>query len=232
MGRRTAEPLFVDAGRRLRGIRLERGLSVRATAELAGMAASHLSGMELGKRRLTERSVKALARVLKVDPSEIDPDHNTPPASAPIRAPAAASGVYQRLEASRIAGVTERQLDHWVRTGVVEATIGPPAGSGRHRLFSSTDVVKVVIIKRLIDTGIAWEAIRAVMEYLRWRSVQDMAGLVLVYDGATVHACGSVADIPSLPRAGQGFFGIEIGALAQEITQMLTTMNELESEAE
>lgn len=59
-------------GRRLREIRLWRGLSLRATAELAGYTASYLSLIERGERSVDKRStLEALASALRVAPSEL-----------------------------------------------------------------------------------------------------------------------------------------------------------------
>jgi transcriptional regulator with XRE-family HTH domain len=43
-------------GRRLRQIRLWRGLSLRVAADLAGLSASHLSRIERGERPVDRRS--------------------------------------------------------------------------------------------------------------------------------------------------------------------------------
>ncbi|HEX5405957.1 MAG TPA: helix-turn-helix transcriptional regulator [Pseudonocardiaceae bacterium] len=59
-------------GRRVREVRNWRGLSVTATAGLAGMSASYLSLIERGLRPVTKRSVlEALASALKVSPTEL-----------------------------------------------------------------------------------------------------------------------------------------------------------------
>ncbi|BBG03117.1 MULTISPECIES: helix-turn-helix domain-containing protein [Pseudonocardia] len=59
-------------GRRLREVRAWRGLSLRATAELAGLSASYLSRIERGERPVERRStVEALAGALRVAPTEL-----------------------------------------------------------------------------------------------------------------------------------------------------------------
>ncbi|WP_158228068.1 helix-turn-helix transcriptional regulator [Pseudonocardia sp. MH-G8] len=64
----TAAPI----GRRLREIRLWRGLSLRAVAELAGFSASYLSLIERGQRPVDKRStLESLAAALRVAPSEL-----------------------------------------------------------------------------------------------------------------------------------------------------------------
>ena len=59
-------------GRRLREIRAWRGLSLRATAELAGFSAGYLSLIERGLRPVDKRTtLEALAGALRVAPSEL-----------------------------------------------------------------------------------------------------------------------------------------------------------------
>ncbi|GAB3465094.1 helix-turn-helix domain-containing protein [Actinophytocola sediminis] len=60
-------------GRRIREIRVWRGMSVTATASLAGMAQSYLSMIERGHRLVTKRSVlESIAAALRVPVSELD----------------------------------------------------------------------------------------------------------------------------------------------------------------
>lgn len=59
-------------GRRVREIRTWRGLSLTATAGLAGISVSYLSLIERGRRPVTKRAVlEALAHALKVSPVEL-----------------------------------------------------------------------------------------------------------------------------------------------------------------
>ncbi|ANY05016.1 helix-turn-helix domain-containing protein [Pseudonocardia sp. HH130630-07] len=65
-------PEDVLIGRRLREIRVWRGLSLRAAAELAGLSKSYLSMIERGERAVERRStLSALATALRVAPTEL-----------------------------------------------------------------------------------------------------------------------------------------------------------------
>lgn len=67
-----AEDTGTHIGRRLREIRTWRGLSLRATAELAGYSESYLSLIERGERPVDKRStLEALSGALRVAPSEL-----------------------------------------------------------------------------------------------------------------------------------------------------------------
>lgn len=48
---------------------------------------------------------------------------------------------YKGSVASRVAGITYRQLDYWARRQIVEPSITPSHGSGSRRLYSFKDVV-------------------------------------------------------------------------------------------
>ncbi|MHA6619257.1 helix-turn-helix domain-containing protein [Pseudonocardia sp. DLS-67] len=67
-----SETSGAPVGRRLREIRLWRGMSLRAVAGLAGFSASYLSLIERGERPVDKRStLEALAAALRVAPSEL-----------------------------------------------------------------------------------------------------------------------------------------------------------------
>ena len=48
---------------------------------------------------------------------------------------------YRGTVASKVAGITYRQLDYWARKQIVEPSITPSHGSGSRRLYSFKDVV-------------------------------------------------------------------------------------------
>ena len=63
---------FVEQiGARVRFLRYERGLSMRELAEMAGCSASCLMHFELGRRSVTMRILRKLARALHVQPFDI-----------------------------------------------------------------------------------------------------------------------------------------------------------------
>ena len=100
-------------GRRLREVRAWRGMSLRATAELAGLSKSYLSMIERGERPVERRStLQALATALRVAPSELT-GQPIPPSSAPeASAHVAVEGVREALR--RI------ELDDLPEPGAVE----------------------------------------------------------------------------------------------------------------
>lgn len=122
------------------------------------------------------------------------------------------------------AGITYRQLDYWARTGLVDPTVRPAAGSGSQRLYSFRDVLLLKIIKRLLDAGVSLQQIRTAVEHLRQRGVEDLTGITLMSDGASVYECRSADEVIDLLQGGQGVFGIAIGGVWKEIEGSLTEL--------
>ena len=134
---------------------------------------------------------------------------------------------YRGVEASRVAGITYRQLDYWARTGLIEPTVRGAKGSGSQRLYSFQDILLLKVVKRLLDAGISLQQIRTAVQHLRQRGTEDLTRVTLMSDGVSVYECTSNDEIIDLLQGGQGVFGIAIGGVWQEIEG---TLAELPSE--
>jgi DNA-binding transcriptional MerR regulator len=128
---------------------------------------------------------------------------------------------YRGPMACKAAGITYRQLDYWARTGLVEPTVRPAAGSGSQRLYSFRDILVLKIVKRLLDTGVSLHQIRTAVTHLRERGVDDLAEVTLMSDGASVYECTSPDEVIDLVQAGQGVFGIAVGRVWREVEAQL-----------
>lgn len=60
-----------EFGRRLKELRLERGLSQEQLAHLAGLDRTYISSCEAGRRNVTLRTIDRLANALGVDVTEM-----------------------------------------------------------------------------------------------------------------------------------------------------------------
>ena len=134
---------------------------------------------------------------------------------------------YRGPTACRAAGITYRQLDYWARTGLVEPSVRSATGSGTQRLYGFRDILVLKVVKRLLDTGVSLQQIRVAIEVLRERGVEDLAGITLMSDGASVYECTSADEVIDLLQGGQGVFGIAVGRVWQEVEG---TLAELPSE--
>jgi len=136
------------------------------------------------------------------------------PADAGYRAPTACAA----------AGLTYRQLDYWARTGLVEPSVRPAHGSGSQRLYSFRDILVLKVVKRLLDTGISLQQIRAAVQHLRDRGADDLAQVTLMSDGVSVYECTSPDEVVDLLQGGQGVFGIALGRVWREVEGTLAEL--------
>ena len=134
---------------------------------------------------------------------------------------------YRGPIACSAAGITYRQLDYWARTGLIEPSVRAAHGSGSQRLYSFRDILVLKVVKRLLDTGISLQQIRAAVQHLRDRGTDDLAQVTLMSDGVSVYECTSSAEVVDLLQGGQGVFGIALGKIWQEVDG---TLAELPSE--
>ena len=121
-------------------------------------------------------------------------------------------------------GITYRQLDYWARTDLVVPSVRSAAGSGSQRLYSFKDILVLKVVKRLLDTGVSLQNIRAAVDTLRQRGVEDLARITLLSDGTTVYECTSSEEVVDLLRGGQGVFGIAVSGALRELAGSLATL--------
>jgi DNA-binding transcriptional MerR regulator len=131
---------------------------------------------------------------------------------------------YRGPTACAAAGITYRQLDYWARTGLVEPSVRAAQGSGSQRLYSFRDILVLKVVKRLLDTGISLQQIRAAVAHLRGRGTDDLAKVTLMSDGVSVYECTSSDEVVDLLQGGQGVFGIALGRIWQEVDGTLAEM--------
>jgi DNA-binding transcriptional MerR regulator len=135
---------------------------------------------------------------------------------------------YRGPTACAAAGITYRQLDYWARTGLVEPSVRSATGSGSQRLYGFRDILVLKVVKRLLDTGISLQQIRAAVTHLHERGSADLAEVTLMSDGVSVYECTSPDEVVDLLQGGQGVFGIALGRVWQEVEG---TLAELPSES-
>jgi len=140
------------------------------------------------------------------------------------KAPSPEDVGYRGPTACMAAGITYRQLDYWARTGLVEPSVRPASGSGSQRLYGFRDILTLKVVKRLLDTGISLQQIRAAVDYLRDQGAGDITQVTLMSDGASVYACTSADEVVDLLQGGQGVFGIALGRVWQEVEGTLADL--------
>jgi DNA-binding transcriptional MerR regulator len=131
---------------------------------------------------------------------------------------------YRGPTACAAAGITYRQLDYWARTGLVVPTVRAAAGSGSQRLYGFRDILVLKVVKRFLDTGVSLQNIRAAVQHLRERGVDDLAQMTLMSDGVSVYECTSADEVIDLVQGGQGVFGIAVGRVVREVEGTLAAL--------
>lgn len=121
----------------------------------------------------------------------------------------------------KIVGITYRQLDYWARTSLVEPSFRKAEGSGTQRLYSFDDIVRLKVVKRLLDTGVSLQKVRLAVDELR-SSGSNLAETTLISDGTTVYALDDDAQLLDLLRRGQGVFALAIDPVVQELRGEVT----------
>jgi DNA-binding transcriptional MerR regulator len=137
---------------------------------------------------------------------------------------------YRGPTACAAAGITYRQLDYWARTALVEPSVRAAQGSGSQRLYSFRDILVLKVVKRLLDTGISLQQIRAAVQHLRDRGSDDLAQVTLMSDGVSVYECTSADEVVDLLQGGQGVFGIALGRVWREVEGDLAVLPAVRAE--
>jgi DNA-binding transcriptional MerR regulator len=73
------------------------------------------------------------------------------------------------------------------------------------------------VVKRLLDSGISLQQIRAAVQHLHDHGTEDLAEVTLMSDGVSVYECTSANEVYDLLAGGQGVFGIALGRVWQEV---------------
>jgi uncharacterized protein (DUF433 family) len=75
-----------------------------------------------------------------------------------------------RAVAARIAGLTERQVDYWAGTGLVEPAVDTRLSPGRRvRLYGFIDLLALLVAAELKNRKVSLQHIRAIVNHLRSR---------------------------------------------------------------
>lgn len=128
---------------------------------------------------------------------------------------------YRGPTVTKIVGITYRQLDYWARTELVTPSVRGADGSGTQRLYSFDDIVALRVVKRLLDTGVSLQKVRAAIDELRRRG-HDLADSTLASDGTSVFALEGEDQLVDLLKKGQGVFAIMVSPVVDELRGEVT----------
>lgn len=138
---------------------------------------------------------------------------------------------YRGTVASKVAGITYRQLDYWARKQIVEPSITPSHGSGSRRLYSFKDVVILAVSKKLLDAGVNLQNVTAAIGFLTQRSTDQLANVTIMCDGQNVHECTTSEQMLELLQSGKAVFAVSVGSLWHQIETALEQEEYIDLEA-
>jgi DNA-binding transcriptional MerR regulator len=118
----------------------------------------------------------------------------------------------------KIVGISYRQLDYWARTDLVRPSLADARGSGTQRRYSYRDLVRLKVIKNLLDSGVKLQAARKAIEYVRGDLGDDWASASLVLNGTNSVLVRTGEDLVDVVRQGQGVLNIvSLGQVVDEL---------------
>ena len=117
-----------------------------------------------------------------------------------------------------IVGITYRQLDYWARTDLVRPSLVDARGSGTQRRYSYRDLVRLKVVKSLLDAGVKLQTARKAIEYLRDDLGEQWETASIVLDGGNSVFARDGDALVDLVRRGQGVLNIvPLGSMVEEI---------------
>ncbi len=124
-----------------------------------------------------------------------------------------------------VVGISYRQLDYWARTDLVRPSLADAHGSGTQRRYSYRDLVRLKVIKNLIDAGVKLQTARKAIEYLREDLGEEWASASLVLNGANSVLARDGEALVDLVRHGQGV--LNIVSLGQVVDELDASIHDL-----
>ncbi len=124
-----------------------------------------------------------------------------------------------------IVDISYRQLDYWARTELVRPSLADARGSGTQRRYSYRDLVRLKVIKNLLDSGVKLQAARKAIEYVRGDLGDDWASASLVLNGTDSVLVRTGEDLVDVVRQGQGV--LNIVSLGQVVDELEANIHDL-----
>ena len=127
---------------------------------------------------------------------------------------------YRSKEVCKIIDLSYRQLDYYDRTDFLKPSINNGEGYGSRRMYSFNDLLKLKVIKKLLEAGVSLQKIRKAKKYLEENGNSNDNGFLkvtLISDGNSVYACSSDKAIIDTLKSGQGVFGIALGKVYEDL---------------
>ncbi len=131
---------------------------------------------------------------------------------------------YNSKEASRIAGVSLRQIQYWDERGFIRPSVRTAQGRGTKRLYSFHDLLCLKVMKDLTNRGLSLQKVRRCLQPLRRYTAepgQALESLKYLTDGEKLFVITSDRE-KILDAINREFvFSLGIGNLVRELNSSL-----------
>lgn len=125
--------------------------------------------------------------------------------------------------ALKVAGITYRQLDYWVRKKIIIPSVKSSHGSGSRRLFALHDIAIMAVAKRLLDIGMNLSTVASVMAFLYEHTVGKLAHATLLIDGSFVQIYENVEQMRDRLAQGSAIVVLALAPIIDRVNQALTS---------
>lgn len=130
-------------------------------------------------------------------------------------------------EVERLLGLTQRQLGYWAATHVVEPRETRGSGTGRRLRYSYEDLVRLSVIKRLLDAGMSLQAIRRSIDFLRTLPdiTEPLTDVYLTSDGTTIYAQRGEDQVLDALRGGQMVLALGLDGVVRQLDAQIVELH-------
>ncbi len=135
---------------------------------------------------------------------------------------------YTSGEVERLLGLTQRQLGYWASTQLVEPKETHGSGNGRRLLYSYEDLVRLSVIKRLLDAGMSLQAIRRSIDFLRTlpEVTEPLTDVYLASDGKTIYARRGDDEVLDALHGGQMVLALGLNDVMRRLDAQIVGLRE------
>ena len=139
---------------------------------------------------------------------------------------------YRGPQVCKIVGITYRQLDYWARTDLLKPSISDARGSGTQRVYSYADLLKLKVIKRLLEEGgMSLQKARQAIKALEEKG--DVSHASLVLNGPKSLLAFDEGQLLDVLRGGQGVLNIvPLAGVVQELDAAIHELHPVEPASE
>jgi DNA-binding transcriptional MerR regulator len=129
--------------------------------------------------------------------------------------------------ACEITGITDRQLDYWVRTDLIRPSIDAPGPQPR---YSYVDILELKLIKQFLDSGVPLRVVRKAVTFLRQQG--DDIGLThLLFDDGQSALILSKEELQRLVRQGGDVLVVPLARVKDEVDDAILSLRPAASSA-